>query len=301
MLKRVALITCRELPDLSEDDRPLVAELSRLGLTATPEPWDAPATPWARYDLLVVRSAWDYHLRAGEFRAWVEARRAEGAALWNPAPLLLWNSHKFYLRDLENRGVPIAPTRFLRSGTRVDLTRLLSDTGWERAVVKPAVSANAHRTEVVRGDAAGERALAALLADGDALVQKYLVEIESDGEWSFVFIDGGYSHAVRKRPVPGDFRVQTELGGTFAPQPAPPLLVREARRAVEAVDSPWLYARVDGIESQERLLLMELELVEPSLFLSGAAHAARRLAAAIARRVEGEDPVLAAAAAGEGF
>ncbi|HET7453464.1 MAG TPA: hypothetical protein VFL12_12020, partial [Thermoanaerobaculia bacterium] len=113
MLKRVALITCRELPDLSEDDRPLVVELSRLGVTATPEPWDAPGTPWARYDLLVVRSAWDYHLRAGEFRAWVEARRAEGAALWNPAPLLLWNSHKFYLRDLENRGVPIAPTRFL--------------------------------------------------------------------------------------------------------------------------------------------------------------------------------------------
>jgi glutathione synthase/RimK-type ligase-like ATP-grasp enzyme len=103
---------------------------------------------------------------------------------------------------------------------------------------------------------------------------------------------------VRKRPVPGDFRVQTELGGTFAPRPAPPLLVREARRVVEAVDSPWLYARVDGVESGGRLRLMELEMVEPSLFLSAAVHATRRLAAAIARIAEGDDPLLAPAAAG---
>jgi glutathione synthase/RimK-type ligase-like ATP-grasp enzyme len=142
-----------------------------------------------------------------------------------------------------------------------------------------------------------DRELRALLSDGDALVQKYLPEIETKGEWSFVFLDGAFSHAVRKRPAPGDFRVQTEFGGTVEPGPAPPALVGEAGRVVDAIDSPWLYARVDGVESEGRLLLMELELVEPTLYLSSAANAARRLAAAIARIAEREDAGLAPAAA----
>jgi len=299
MLKRVGLVTCREHPDLPEDDRPLVAELGRLGIAASPEVWDDPRTKWTSFDLLVLRSTWDYHLRPAEFRAWITARESEGSALWNPAPLLLWNAHKFYLRELESRGVPIAPTRFLAAGSAADLARILDEEGWDRAVVKPAVSATAHRTDLVaRGDAGGAAALAALLSDGDVLVQKYLPEIETKGEWSFVYIDGAYSHAVRKRPSRGDFRVQTEFGGTVEPGPAPPSLVGDAGRVIAAIDSPWLYARVDGVESEGTLRLMELELIEPSLFLSSAVQATRRLASAIARIAQGEDAMLAAAAAG---
>ncbi|HET9794059.1 MAG TPA: hypothetical protein VFS34_06320, partial [Thermoanaerobaculia bacterium] len=235
-----------------------------------------------------------------EFLAWVAARGAERATLWNPAPLVLWNSHKFYLRDLERRGIPIAPTRFLPARSAAKLQDVLDAEGWSRAVVKPAVSATAHRTLVIGRERADESdgELRALVADGDALVQKYLPEIETKGEWSFVFLDGAFSHAVRKRPAPGDFRVQTEFGGTVEPGPPPPSLVREAARAIDAIDSPWLYARVDGVESEGALLLMELELIEPSLYLSAAAHAARRLAAAIARIAEREDAELAPAAAG---
>jgi glutathione synthase/RimK-type ligase-like ATP-grasp enzyme len=299
MLKRVALVTCRELPGLPQDDRPLVDELRRFGISATAEIWDDAAVKWTSFDALVLRSTWDYHLRPAEFLAWVAARAAGGAALWNPAPLVLWNSHKFYLRDLGSRGIPVAPTRFLTAGSPAKLADVLDDERWTRAVVKPAVSATAHRTLVVARDGAEnrDRELRALLSDGDALVQKYLPEIETKGEWSFVFLDGAFSHAVRKRPAPGDFRVQTEFGGTVEPGPAPPALVGEAGRVVDAIDSPWLYARVDGVESEGRLLLMELELVEPTLYLSSAANAARRLAAAIARIAEREDAGLAPAAA----
>jgi len=299
MLKRVALVTCRELPVLPEDDRPLVAELARLGIAAKAEIWDDPSVKWTSFDVLLLRSTWDYHLRPAEFLAWIGARAAESAALWNPPPLLLWNAHKFYLRDLASRGIPIAPTRFLAAGSAARLADVLEEEGWSRAVVKPAVSASAHRTLVIAREDAAEcdAELRALLADGDALVQKYLPEIETNGEWSFVFLDGAFSHSVRKRPAPGDFRVQAEHGGTEEPGPAAPALLGEARRAADAIDSPWLYARVDGVESEGRLLLMELELIEPTLYLSSAANAARRLASAIARIAEGEEAGLAPAAA----
>ena len=288
MLKRVALVTSRALPNLAEDDRPLVSELARLGVAAAAEVWDDPRPRWESYDALVIRTTWDYHRRLPEFRRWIAAREAEGAALWNPAPLLLWNAHKFYLREIAAKGVAIAPTRFLRAGEPADLARILDEEGWERAVVKPAVSAGAERTVVVgRADAADFAPdLGRLLSTGDALVQRYLTEIETAGEWSLVFLDRDFSHAVRKRPASGDFRVQEELGGTAAAAAAPSGLVAEARRALAAVEPPWLYARVDGIESEGRLLVMELEMFEPSLFLAFAPNAARRLAAAIARIAE---------------
>jgi hypothetical protein len=303
MLRRVALVTCREHPDLPADDRPLIAELGRLGVAASARTWDDPSVPWAAFDAIVLRSTWDYHLRITAFRRWIGERRSAGAALWNPPDLLLWNTHKFYLRELEARGIPIIPTRFVAAASRAnqdascenheaesrsirhapaDVARILEEEGWSRAVVKPAVSGGAWRTHLV--DRAGAVRLPdtdpALGAD-DILVQEYRPEIESGGEWSLVYIGGAFSHAVRKRPASGDFRVQTELGGTYAAARADASLVRQADRVVAAVDSPWLYARVDGVESEGRLLLMELEVVEPSLFLDAAPDAVRRFAAAI--------------------
>ena len=120
-----------------------------------------------------------------------------------------------------------------------------------------------------------------LLAEADTLVQEYLPEIESGGEWSFVHLGGEFSHAVRKRPIRGDFRVQEQFGGRAEAELPAPDLVRQAGRAIAAIDSPWLYARVDAVERAGLLMLMELELVEPSLFLSSAPDAARRFADAI--------------------
>ena len=286
MLRRVSLVTCREHPDLPPDDRGLIPELARLGIAATVSSWDDPAVAWTTFDAIVLRSTWDYHLRIDEFLRWIEARRTEGAPLWNPAPLLLWNAHKSYLRDLERKGIPIAPTRFLPADPArpLDLFRILEDERWDRAIVKPAVSGGAHRTHLVDRETAGAlHALDSRLTEIDLLVQEYLPEIESTGEWSLVYIDGLYSHAVRKLPASGDFRVQTELGGSVRAEDPERALLREADRVVGAVDSPWIYARVDGVESRGEFRLMELEVVEPSLFLDAAPDAARRFAAAIDR------------------
>jgi glutathione synthase/RimK-type ligase-like ATP-grasp enzyme len=308
MLRRVALVTSREHPELPADDRPLIAELGRLGIAASAQTWDDPSVFWAAFDAIVLRSTWDYHLRIDAFRRWIAARATEGAALWNPADLLLWNTHKFYLRELEAGGVPIIPTRFVpapsggmkvaaesragkvaaesRAGRNAppDVARILEEEGWTRAVVKPAVSGGAWRTHLVdRAAASRLPETDPALGTDDILVQQYLPEIESGGEWSLVYIDGAFSHAVRKRPASGDFRVQTELGGTFAAARPDPALVRQADRILAAIDSPWLYARVDGVAAEDRLLLMELEVVEPSLFLDAAPDAVRRFAAAIDR------------------
>ena len=230
----------------------------------------------------MLRSTWDYHLRHEEFARWVEARELDGSRLWNPPGLVRWNSHKFYLRDLERRGVPIVPTRFLPAGTGGALGEILARAGWDRAVVKPAVSATAFRTHRVERRSAEDDAPARdLLAESDALVQEYLPEIESEGELSFIHLGGTFSHAVRKRPTPGDFRVQEQFGGRAEAERPAGELVRAAGRAVAAIDSPWLYARVDAVETSRGLLLMELELVEPSLYLASDRDAVGRFADAI--------------------
>ncbi len=280
--KRVALVTCRDEAELPADDRLLPPELAGRGIAASAQLWDDPNVRWESFDAIVLRSTWDYHVRYEEFRRWIEARASEGAPLWNPAPLVEWNSHKFYLRDLERRGVPIVPTRFLPAGTGGDLGEILAREGWQRAVVKPAVSATAFRTHRVdRRSAPNDAPARELLAESDALVQEYLPEIESDGEWSFVYLGGEFSHAVRKRPTPGDFRVQEQFGGTAETGRPDAELVRRAQAAVAAIDLPWLYARVDAVETSRGLLLMELELVEPTLYLASDRDAVRRFADAI--------------------
>jgi glutathione synthase/RimK-type ligase-like ATP-grasp enzyme len=289
MLKRGALVTCREEAELSADDRLLPPELARRGIAASAELWDDPGVDWKAFDAVVLRSTWDYHLRHEEFTRWVEARELDGSRLWNPPGLVRWNSHKFYLRDLEEKGVPIVPTRFLPAGSAPDLGELLARAGWERAVVKPAVSAAAFRTHLVDRRSAESDPARSLLSKSDALFQEYQPEIESDGEWSFVFLGGELSHAVRKRPAPGDFRVQEQFGGSAEAETPAGELVRQAQGAVAAIDSPWLYARVDAVETSRGLMLMELELVEPSLFfsLSPGGSAAARFAGEIEERTEG--------------
>lgn len=272
---RVGLVTSEGWPLLSADDRRLPPELARGGLTAVPVVWSDPAVDWASFAALVLRSTWDYHLRFEAFTGWLRRLRSAGAPLWNPPDTALWNADKRYLADLEAAGVPVVPTAWVEGGAAVP--DALRRRGWPEAVVKPTRSATAWRTLRVR---AGDDAPA---LGGPLMVQPFLPAIASDGEWSLVFVDGAYSHAVRKRPAAGDFRVQEDFGGSTVAAPAPSSLVAAAERALAAVPGPWLYARVDGVRDGAGLLLMELELLEPSLFLGHAPKAAARLARAIAR------------------
>jgi hypothetical protein len=280
---RIALATCARVPKLTPDDRLLLEALRERGADARPAVWDDPGVDWGGLDGVVIRSCWDYHLRASEFLGWLAGLEASDVTVWNPPGLVRSNLDKSYLRGFAAAGVPVLPTLWLSRGSRVSLAESLAGEAWSAAVVKPAISASAHRTWRATPATAAEQQsdLDALLADGDVLVQGFAPEIAVPGEWSFVFLAGAFSHAVLKRPAPGDFRVQEEFGGRSEAIPPPPRLLEQARAIVAGIDGPWLYARVDGFERDGTFVLMELELIEPVLFLGLSAAAPARLADAI--------------------
>lgn len=283
----VGLATSSAYPSLTDDDRPLLDRLRRHGATADAVVWDDPSIAWASYDAVVLRSTWDYHLRGPEFEAWLGRLDTAGVTLWNPTSLVRWNMHKGYLRSLAARGIMVPPTEWVARGDARPLESVLRAHGWADAVVKPAISASAtetwHTTPDIGADAAR---YARLVSDRDVLVQMAVPEIRSEGEWSLVFIGGAFSHATIKRPRPGDFRVQVEHGGTADPGRPPASVVNAGRVIADALQRPWLYARVDGVATGAGFMLMEVECIEPHLFLAHQDGAHERFAQALLRLME---------------
>lgn len=285
MRKTIALATCSRLPRLTDDDRLLIDALARFGIDARPLVWDEGDA--SEFDAVIIRSCWDYHLRPQEFLRWVRAVEERGLALWNPRRIIEWNLEKTYLRDLAGRGIAIPPTVFIAAGEEVDLPAILAAREWRKAVVKPTISATAHNTWVTRPATApaDQAKLARMLAGSGVVVQRFVEEIRTRGEWSFIFFDGRFNHAVLKRAMSGDFRVQSDFGGYLDPAVASESLIEQAQRVLREVDCDLLYARVDGVEIDGELQLMELELIEPALFLDCDAHAPERFAAAALSRL----------------
>ena len=276
----IAFVTSAAHPDLTPDDQIAVAQLEKRRARVAAAIWNDPSVDWAAFDAIIVRSTWDYHHRAAEFRAWIDALDTAGAPMWNPPAVLRWNMEKTYLRDLERAGVSIVPTEWLEKGTSPDLGGLLAERGWMDAVVKPVISAAATRTWRVSHDTVLDVGVqfAESLDAGDVMVQPFIPEIQTRGEWSLMFIDGDFSHAVRKLPSAGDFRVQRVFGGESITDDPDSDVLRAARRVLDAAPSPWLYARVDGIETAAGFLLLELEMLEPSLYFSHAPAGSARFA-----------------------
>jgi len=281
----VALVTYAELPDLNPDDHPLRAELEARGARAHAVRWDA-AVDWRRFDVVVLRSCWDYHRRTAEFRDWLAAQERAGTRLWNPAAVVRWNLDKSYLRDLRVAGVAVPDTVWIEPGSAPDLAGVVRSRPWERAVVKPRISLSAHDTWVTdRAAAAGDQErFAQLVRERGVLVQEFVPEITAAGELSLVYVDGRFSHAMCKRARPDDFRVQHQYGGRAEPVSASASARRGAEQALAAVPGLWLYARVDGVERDGRLIVMELEVIEPELFLLWSREAVVRLTNAILTR-----------------
>jgi glutathione synthase/RimK-type ligase-like ATP-grasp enzyme len=273
----VALITGdpARMPVPDPESHLLLDALGERGVRAALVPWDE-ERDWSAVPLVVCRTPWDYVERAAEFLPWV---RATGAAtrLLNPAGLIEWNLHKRYLAELADRGVPSVPTTVLGPGSSAAARAAALATDGD-VVIKPAISGGAMGTLrlAARSDAARDH-LAGLLRGGDALVQPYLPEVE-DGEVSLVLFAGEPSHAVRKRPAAGDFRVQEEHGGVVLPHESTAAELEVARRVLDAL--PWApaYARIDLVTTADGPLLMEAELIEPELFLRAEPAAAGRFA-----------------------
>lgn len=280
-------MTCQPWPEISESDRLAQQALERRGAVVEARPWNVPNADWGGFDAVVLRSNWDYHFDPEGFLAWLDRLERAGARIWNPPDLVRWNVSKRYLLALQAAGVPTVATVILEDETHAGLEALMAERGWSVAVMKPEISASAHDTRLVT-DATMADAVAAL-ASGTirrpVLLQPFVEEIRTRGEWSLVFIDGALTHAVLKRPASGDFRVQPRLGGTAEALPAPDPVASAARAALAVLPVAPLYARIDGVETAAGFLIMEVEVNEPGLFFPYAPAAAERFAEAILRRV----------------
>ena len=277
-MPRLAYVTSTPLADDPDFDIPhAVPALEAAGWQVELARWDDPAVDWASYDVVVVRSPWDYADRRDAFLAW--ARLADAASvLLNPYPVLEANTHKGYLRDLQEAGVPVVPTRWYAPGDAPTVADLHG-----RVVVKPAVSAGARDTILTADRAEAEGHLAALLEAGrDAMVQPYLDAVDAEGEVSAVILGGVASHAVRKVPA----LTEGGHGDASRDHPLTDDLIAAAEAVLDAAEPGWrglVYARVDLVRVDGVWTLMELELTEPTLFLDRDPEAPARLARAVGR------------------
>ena len=271
MTARVAIATCDWLPDLDEDGSALLAALAAVDVDAAPVVWSSGAD-WTAYDLVLVRSCWDYTARRAEFLAWA----ASVPRLANPAEVLAWNTDKRYLVGLAAAGVAVVPTAFVAPGER-----FVVPPG--EHVVKPTVSAGARDTRrFAAGESSAAHAAALLEAGRDVMVQPYVAAIDEAGETAVLSFLGVHSHAVRKAPVLLDGTAVAPDVVEITPRAATPAELSVAEQVLALVPGgPLLYARVDLVPGPDGPLLMELEVTEPSLFLGHSPGAAERLAAAV--------------------
>ncbi|NIM50696.1 MAG: hypothetical protein GTN62_10125 [Gemmatimonadales bacterium] len=283
----VLLVTCAAMPGLHGDDRYLLRALGERGITAEPAVWEDQRRDWAGVRLCLIRSAWDYAYRRTQFVAWAE-QVANVTRLWNPAPLVRWNTHKQYLCDLADRGVPTVPTVVLQAGTAVSLERVLSEHRWTDVVLKAAVAQTGRYAMRVSLGAleAGQAHLDRLLPYEDMLVQPYVPSVVQGGEVSVVLIDGEFTHAVQKVAAEEEFLVHDDFGGTVRPARLTRAQLRTAERALAALDRPTLYGRVDLVAGEGgQPAVMEFEVVEPELFFRYSPAAVERMVIAVEREL----------------
>jgi glutathione synthase/RimK-type ligase-like ATP-grasp enzyme len=280
---RLAWVTTRAARGLDLDEPLGLAALTRRGATVDVVDWDDPDVDWPGYDRVVIRSTWDYQDRLPAFLAWVEAT-AQRTDVRNPPPLVRWSSDKHYLEELAAAGVPVPPSTFLEPGDPVRLER-------GPVVVKPAVGAGSRGVAAYapgQEEAAAEHVARLHALGRSALVQPRLASVARDGERALVHFGGSYSHAAAKRvtlPRPGSFDELFAAEET-APHEATPAELAVAGAAMDVVAQRWgvpAYARVDLVHDDDGApLVLELELVEPSLFLAeGGPGAPDRLAASL--------------------
>jgi len=271
---------------LFELEMELIASAARArGMEVRPVWWRSPDEAFAGVSAVLALCAWDYQDNQDAFLDRLARFEADGVHVFNPVSMLRWNIRKTYLRDLELRGAPVAPAMFRDSPTASDAREAFEAFGCETLVIKRQVGAGARGQWVLgRTDPAPEGPL----LDRPAIIQPFFPSIRTQGERSFIFIDGELSHAVLKLPAADDYRIQPRYGGSsrlFRPEPEEE---RAARSVIGALETTPLYARVDMVRPDERgWALMELELIEPMLFPVGADRLGGLMAAALERRLVG--------------
>jgi glutathione synthase/RimK-type ligase-like ATP-grasp enzyme len=260
------------LGNILADDRLLQAALTARGLSSGRIDWADESIDWSRFKCAVFRTTWDYFERFPEFVAWLD-RIEQRTRVCNPIPTVRWNMNKRYLVELALGEVPIVPSAFLIRGSSTTLAEIMDHREWQEAVFKPCVSGAARHTHrVTRADAERMQPLfASLVAAEQMIVQPFLTDVPETGEDTLMLFGGKFSHAVRKVAKAGDFRVQDDFGGTVQPYTPTAEQIEVAERTMEVVSRIMpmpVYGRVDLVrDNWGRLAVMELELIEPELWL----------------------------------
>lgn len=287
-MSRIAFLTMDSLEGFVSYDYLVRDILRQRGVEVDEVSWRNPQADWDQYKLVVIRSPWDYQASCSQFLDVLARIDASRANLQNPLKVVRWNVEKTYLRDLQDSGVTIVPTAWLQSPKVADLTNLFQQLNADQVVVKPFIGAGATDTFWLNADSSPElfQSIEALYQGRLALAQPFIESVLSYGEISLTFFGGEYSHTVLKTPKTGDFRVQEEHGGIIQRIDPDPEIIAFARRSLAAVQSDLLYARVDLVFlANQQPAIMELELIEPSLYLSYDDESPKRFADAIEDRL----------------
>lgn len=275
----IALVSCRNPIDPDPDAEILLEACLGAGIETRYVPWEDPNVDWSQFEAAVLHSTWNYYETPDTFRWWAKST-ARQTQLINPWEIVDWNVDKHYLLELEAKGVPVVPTRIVRSCD--EMQGVVQEEGWSRFVIKPTISASSfmakafHREEIDQAIEFG-----GAFKGAPFMVQRFLPNVADSGEIALVHIDGELTHGVIKRPR---FHGGEEsVSGAVAPQPEQ---ARVAAQAVAQIPGPWLYARVDlMLDDDGSWLLSELELIEPSLFFLQHPPALERFVTALARRL----------------
>lgn len=273
----LAIATCKQLPEPDPDQAPFMDALAARGIDAPLLAWDDPAVAWDDVPRVLIRSTWNYPDAPDAFIAWAERL---GSRLVNPPAIIRWNVHKGYLGQLAADGLDVVPTELVPRGSPLTLSSVLADTGWTRVVAKPAISVGSMLTRKQSPDDVDDAWFAECLRTRDMLVQPYVASVDDYGERSLVWIDGEVTHAIRKNPrfAGGVENVSTSSVDVAVDERA---FAHDAiARAIRLTGARPRYARIDQARDADgKPMLMELELIEPSLFF-------RQGPAALARLVD---------------
>jgi glutathione synthase/RimK-type ligase-like ATP-grasp enzyme len=283
---KIAILTCTKLPELNPEDQKIIPELAKYNIEATAVIWSDKNINWTDFDYLIFRNTWDYFERETEFNIWLDHIEKLGIKTLNPIQVIKKNIHKFYLRELQLQGIPILPTIFIDKTNELDLGEIIP-SHWKKAVIKPAFSAGSYLTEVfeIEDITAINEKFAPIARDKELLLQEFAPQIQSIGETSFIFLNKQFSHAVNKKPVDGDFRVQSLFGGKYNLVQPSQKLILQAQKVVDTFTENLLYARVDGIIIDDTLNLMEIECIEPDLYFNLSENSLDRFVAEIVKLI----------------
>ena len=269
-MKQCAILSMDNLDDFEAYDELLIEPLAKYGWQTEFVSWRATNVDWNQFDVVVIRTPWDYQDDAAAFLKVLEDIEASSAILENSLDIVRWNIDKQYLQDLEKKGIAIVPSLWREVLDKSELMSFFDHFDTQQIVLKPRISANADNTFWLTKAQAIAKAeqLVEVFSDKPFIIQSFVENVIKEGEYSLFYFDGQYSHAILKTPKEDDFRVQEEHGGRLKTIEPEACLVEAAKQALKAIDEMPLYARVDFVRTTSGFALMEAELIEPSLYFN---------------------------------